>query len=117
MQTNNNLIAKNKKLKIIHIIILVIGAIFMIGSGLHTNIWFDETYTVGLVNHSFVDIAKIGAADVHPLFYYMFAKFFTLFTGNSIISLRMFSVIGMICLSLLGYTHIRKDFGEKTGII
>ncbi len=31
----------------------------MIGSGLHTNIWFDETYTVGLVNHSFVDIAKI----------------------------------------------------------
>ncbi len=29
----------------------------------------------------------------------------------------MFSVIGMICLSLLGYTHIRKDFGEKTGII
>ena len=65
MQTNNNLIAKNKKLKIIHIIILVIGAIFMIGSGLHTNIWFDETYTVGLVNHSFVDIAKIGAADVH----------------------------------------------------
>ena len=40
----------------------------MIGSGLHTNIWFDETYTVGLVNHSFVDIAKIGAADVHPLF-------------------------------------------------
>ena len=117
MQTNNNLIAKNKKLKIIHIIILVIGAIFMIGSGLHTNIWFDETYTVGLVNHSFVDIVKIGAADVHPLFYYMFAKFFTLFTGNSIISLRMFSVIGMICLSLLGYTHIRKDFGEKTGII
>ena len=89
----------------------------MILAGLHTNIWFDETYTLGLVNHNFIDLLKIGAADVHPLFYYVFAKFFTLFTGNSIISLRIFSILGMIILSILGYTHIRKDFGEKTGII
>lgn len=114
---DNKLIKRGKNMKVIHMIVIVIGAIFMIASGLHTNIWFDETYTLGLVNHNFIDLVKIGAADVHPLFYYVFAKFFTLFAGNSIISLRIFSILGMIVLSILGYTHIRKDFGEKTGII
>lgn len=117
IEDNNKLIKTGKNMKIIHIVIITIGAIFMILAGLHTNIWFDETYTLGLVNHNFIDLVKIGAADVHPLFYYVFAKFFTLLTGNSIISLRIFSILGMIVLSMLGYTHIRKDFGEKTGII
>lgn len=117
IEDNNKLIKTGKNMKIIHIIVIVIGAMFMISAGLHTNIWFDETYTLGLINHNFIDLVKIGATDVHPLFYYIFAKFFTLFTGNSIISLRIFSILGMIVLSILGYTHIRKDFGEKTGII
>lgn len=105
------------KMQILHIAVIIIGAIFMILGAFHTNIWFDEAYTVGLVNHSFLDIIKIGIHDVHPLFYYLFLKGFTVFTGKSIIAMRMFSILGMVILSTIGYTHIRKDFGEKTGII
>lgn len=107
----------NKYGSILHIAIIVIGAMFIFAGAMHENIWFDETYTVGLAKHNFIDLINIGAADVHPLFYYIFAKISTIPFGNSVISLRIFSCIGMIILSVLGYTHIRKDFSKKSGII
>ena len=105
------------KTKALHITIIIIGAILMLLAAFHNNIWFDESYTVGLMNHSFLDIIKIGIHDVHPLLYYLLLKVFTIFTGNSIIAMRIFSVLGMVLLSIIGYTHIRKDFGEKVGVI
>ena len=38
-------------------------------------------------------------------------------TGNSILSFRLVSTACVIIVAILGYTHIRKDFGEKVGII
>lgn len=117
------MLKKLNKIQIIHILLIAIGSIFMLSGAFHSNIWFDEAYTVGLVNHSFLDIINIGIHDVHPLFYYLFLKLFTIitvWTSNitvNIIAMRIFSIIGMITLSILGYTHIRKDFGEKTGLI
>ncbi len=111
------MLEKIKNIKTWHFIVIVLGAIFMFVGAFHSNIWFDEAYTVGLVRHSFLDIIKIGIHDVHPLFYYLILKLFTIFAGNSIIAMRIFSILGMIVLSILGYTHIRKDFGEKTGLI
>lgn len=111
------MLEKIKNIKTWHIIVIVLGAIFMLIGAFHSNIWFDEAYTVGLVRHSFLDIIKIGIHDVHPLFYYLILRLFTIFTGDSIIAMRIFSILGMVLLSILGYTHIRKDFGEKTGLI
>lgn len=111
------MLEKIKDIKTWHIIIIVLGTIFMFVGAFHSNIWFDEAYTVGLVHHSFLDIIKIGIHDVHPLFYYLILRLFTIFTGDSIIAMRIFSILGMVLLSILGYTHIRKDFGEKTGLI
>ena len=106
-----------KYINLIHIAIIVVGALFIFAGAMHENIWFDETYTVGLVKQNFINLINAGAADVHPLAYYILAKFATMPFENSIISLRIFSCIGMIMLSVLGYTHLRKDFGKKCGII
>ena len=117
------MLKKLNRTQIIHLLLITTGAIFMLIGAFHSNIWFDEAYTVGLVNHNFLEIITIGIHDVHPLFYYLFLKIFTIitvWTSNitvNIIAMRIFSVIGMITLSILGYTHIRKDFGEKTGLI
>ena len=108
---------ENKYIKIMHILTIVICAILMVVCGLHTNIWFDETYSVGMANQNFGTLVSAGVADVHPLLYYFMIKSWSIVFGSSIISLRMFSVLGMVILSLLGYTHIRKDFDEKTGFI
>ncbi len=109
---------KNKKIKMkyLHIIIIILGSIFVSIPIFHENLWFDESYTVGIVSKSFSDIWTIGSNDVHPIIYYWFLHIFYLIFCSNIYIYRFLSMIPIVILSILGYTHIRKDFGEKTGI-
>lgn len=107
----------NKKNKIIHILVILFGLIFISLGAIHKNLWFDETYSVALANHSFSDIWRIGGTDVHPVLYYMLLKIVNIIFGSNVLAYRLFSVLGIAILGILGYTHIRKDFGEKTGIL
>ena len=108
---------KNKTEKILHIAIIILGIIFILIPAFHSNIWFDESYSVAIANHSFKEIWTIGANDVHPILYYWMLKIVNLIFGTNIIAYRIFSCLGIIALGIIGYTHIRKDFGEKTGIL
>ena len=99
-----------------HIVIVIVGIIFVSLGAFHSNIWFDEAYSVALSRHDFADIWKIGGHDVHPILYYWLLRIVSLIS-EKIIILRLFSVIPIVILGILGYTHIRKDFGEKTGLI
>ena len=98
-----------------HIALIAVGAAVFSAFAFHKNIWFDEAYTIGLVSHGFSEILKIHTADVHPFLYYVLLKTFTLVFGSSLLSLRMFSVVGAVLFSSLGLTHIRRDHGEKVG--
>ena len=60
---------EKQKNKIIHIGIIILGSIFIMIGLFHNNMWFDETYSVALVKHSFYDIWMIGGNDVHPTLY------------------------------------------------
>lgn len=106
-----------KKENVLHIALIVLGAILILIPAFHSNIWFDESYSVAIVNHSFGEIWTIGGNDVHPILYYWMLKIVNLLFGSNIIAYRMFSVIGIIVLGMLGFTHIKKDFGTKTGIL
>lgn len=108
---------KNIKLSQWHIGLIIIGIIFISLAAFHSNIWFDESYSVGLARHSFGEIWTIGGNDVHPILYYWLLRIVNLITGGSIIAYRLFSIIPIAIMIVLGYTHIRKDFGEKTGFI
>lgn len=107
-----NFIRKN-----IHILVVILGAIFVSLSIFHTNLWFDETYSVAIAKHSFSEIWTIGGNDVHPILYYWLLKIVGICTNYSILAYRIFSLIPIIVLGILGFTHIKKDFGEKTGLI
>ena len=109
--------SKSSKIKIIHIVIIVLGIIFLNMSIFHDNIWFDESYSVGIANHSFIDIWNIGGHDVHPVLYYWILHIISIFTNSSIMAYRIFSGFVISITGILGYTHIRKDFGEKAGAI
>lgn len=108
---------KENKSKVIHIAIIIIGAIFVLLSAFHTNIWFDEAYSVSIANHSFVEIWQISSHDVHPILYYWILHILNLIFGANLIVYRLFSVLCIILLGVLGYTHIRKDFGNRVGMI
>lgn len=117
---NNQLVLvkkKKDKILILNIIIIVLGTIFISLGAFHTNIWFDESYSVAISNHSFSEIWNIGGNDVHPVFYYIMLKIVSLIFGNNILVFRLFSIVPIVILSILGITHIRKDYGERTGII
>ncbi|MBP8619493.1 MAG: glycosyltransferase family 39 protein [Clostridia bacterium] len=117
---NNQLVLvkkKKDKILILNIIIIILGTIFISLGAFHTNIWFDESYSVAISNHSFSEIWNIGGNDVHPVFYYMMLKIVSLIFGNNILVFRLFSIVPIVILSILGITHIRKEYGERTGII
>lgn len=103
--------------KTLHIIIIIIGILFIFLSTFHSNLWLDESYSVGMANQTLVDIWKIGGHDVHPVLYYWMLRIVNILTKGSILAYRLFSVIPIVLLGLLGFTHIKKDFGEKAGVI
>lgn len=105
------------KTKYLHIAVIILGIIFISISAFHTNLWFDESYSVGIAKHSLIDIWKITGNDVHPALYYWALHIIYLIFGNNIIAFRLFSVLGIALLGIIGYTHIRKELGEKCGII
>ena len=116
-----NKIGKEKLTEVIeakwfHIAIIVLASIFILIGAFHTEVWFDEAYTMALVRHDFGEIIRIDTGDVHPVLYYLILKAFTLVFGNSILTCRIFSAIAAIALGVLGFTHIRKDFGAKVGL-
>jgi len=105
-------------LKWIHFLTIVIGTVFISLSIFHENLWFDETYSIGISKHSIADIWTIGGNDVHPvLYYWILHGLMLLFPNCYIIVFRLFSVLCISAIGVLGYTHIKKDFGEKTGLL
>ena len=104
-------------IKNIHIATIILGIIFIFIGIFHSNIWFDEAYSVGIANKSFVDIWKIGSHDVHPVLYYWILHIICLCTNGSVMAYRIFSAVCISALGIIGFTHIRKDFGEKTGLL
>ena len=85
---------KKIKLKYIHILIIILGIIWTAMPAFHTNLWFDESYSVAISNnHTFQEIWSIGGHDVHPVFYYWMLRVVSLIFGNNILCYRLLSVI------------------------
>lgn len=103
--------------KKMHLFIILFGVVFICMSIFHDNLWVDEAYSVAMANKSFSEIWQLGANDVHPVLYYFVLHIISILTGGSVIVLRLFSALGIIAIGILGYTHIRKDFGEKVGFV
>ena len=101
----------------IHIAIIILGIIFVGIPVFHTSLWFDECYSVAICNHTFKEIWTIGAHDVHPVLYYLVLHIINLIFGNNILMYRLFSYVCICIMGILGFTHIRKDFGKITGIL
>lgn len=106
-----------KKTKIIHLSVIILGIIFIFIPAFHSNIWFDESYSVAIASKGFGEIWSITGHDVHPSLYYWMLHIIYLIFGSKILIYRLFSTLSIVILGVIGYTHIRKDFGEKTGIL
>ena len=110
---------------LLFLLIYGIGILFLLLTAFHGNIWFDESYSVGIASKSFSEIWSYGSCDVHPVLYYcalhvlylISTGIFSADIDSVILIYRIFTVFGVVSLALLGFTHIRKDYGAKVGIL
>lgn len=110
---------------LLFLLIYGIGILFLLLTAFHGNIWFDESYSVGIASKSFSEIWSYGSCDVHPVLYYcalhvlylVSTGIFSADIDSVILIYRIFTVFGVVSLALLGFTHIRKDYGAKVGIL
>lgn len=113
--TDNLNLKRTFSFKKLHIIVLIAGSLFLLSGAFQSNVWFDEAYSVALTRKPIFELIPAAYRDVHPFLYYILLRFFAFISGGNVIAARLFSVMGGITLALIGFTHIRKYFGEKTG--
>lgn len=86
-----------------------------------SDIWYDELFTVGLAEHSYGELVRLTAADVHPPLYYCTVKLFTdlcklIIPGaGTVIPAKIVSVLPYFILLLYAVTLIRRRFGLFVG--
>lgn len=106
----NKLIKNNS---IIFLSIFVFAVAFYIFNIGFSDLWSDEVYTKTMVDGSFPDLFAKLRNDLHPPLYYLALRLFTYVFGLNAISLRLFSVIGVLSTLFLGYFAGQGVFGKK----
>ncbi len=102
---------KNKILILIPFVIALVLRIIFIEQ---KNLWFDEIYSWNVSQANLKAIIEMSAGDIHPPFYYIILKFWTLLFSDSVFSLRMLSVTISLAGMMFIYLLCRKIF--KTNI-
>lgn len=86
-----------------------------------SDIWYDELFTVGMAEHSYGELVRFTAADVHPPLYYCIVKLFAdlckLITpsAGTVIPAKLVSVLPYLILFAYALTFIRRRWGVFTG--
>lgn len=83
---------------------------------LDTSVWADEAYTFAMLGHSYREIWRITAADVHPPLYYFLLKLLTSPFGGKMLPVRLFSTVPYLLILAVGGWQGRRLFGVRTGL-
>lgn len=83
----------------------------------NNNIWTDEAFTIELLHSDFAGILKGTASDVHPPLYYLIAKCFTLAFGDSLLCLKLVSILPMFLCMSWGALIVRRRFGLRAAVL
>lgn len=78
-------------------------------------IWADEAYSLELAKHSYMNLIKIDALDVHPPLYYIILRTGFLIFGvseNFIWIGRFVSLVPYVILMIIGFTVIKKRYSK-----
>lgn len=100
-------------------------SVIMLGKSLllcfSSDIWYDELFTVGMIEHSYGDLIAFTARDVHPPLYYCIVKFVVELCklisaqANPVVIAKIVSVLPYFILLIYSVTFIRRRFGIFTG--
>lgn len=98
-------------------LILLAGTVYLFIGITSEGLWYDESYTGCIVKQPIAQIIEITGSDSHPPLYYIMLRLFTLIFRNTVLSLRVFSVLGILALAAWGIGPVRRITGVKTGML
>jgi len=104
-------LSKNKLL--IFLLIFIIATFFYLFNIGFSDLWSDEIYTKSMLDGSLPDFYAKLKNDLHPPLYYLGLRLFTTLFGLNALSLRLFSVLGVLSTILLGYFAGQRIFGKQ----
>lgn len=93
-------------------IIFAVLSLFSLTLIFNDNIWFDEAYTLSLIQHNYSDIINILKSDMHPPLYFLSLKTFCCIFGYSITATKIFSAIGYIADTAMPDMNTITDNGS-----
>ena len=102
--------------------VLLFGiSLLMLGKSLtlcfSNDIWYDELFTVGLIGHSYGELVRFTAADVHPPLYYCIVKLWVELCklivpeAETVMLAKLASVLPYVILMVYSATLVRRRFG------
>jgi len=103
----------NKKPILLLILVLVVVTGFELSILTKMALWHDESFSALLTTYSLKEMIYRTGLDVHPPFYYILLKGWSGLLGDSLFSLRLFSVFFGILAVLAVYYLVKEVFRDK----
>lgn len=102
--------------------LLLVISVFMLAKSItlcfSNDIWYDELFTVGMIEHSYGELVAFTARDVHPPLYYCVTKFIVDLCKlinpavSTVIAAKLVSVLPYFILLVYSVTFIRRRFSS-----
>lgn len=89
-------------------IIFAVLSLFSLTLIFNDNIWFDEAYTLSLIQHNYSDIINILKSDMHPPLYFLSLKTFCCIFGYSITATKNIFGNRLHCNAVFGMHNHKK---------
>lgn len=92
------------------ILITLTGLLLRLWNFTSISLWHDEAFSALLIKYPFSEMMHRIGLDVHPPMYYIFLRFWDVFFGNSLASLRGFSVFFGVATIFVTYLFVKAAF-------
>src|SRR3989344_1553844 len=100
------------------ILILIAGFLLRLYNLTAVALWHDEAFSALLIKYPWGEMMRRIALDVHPPFYYIVLRGWDYLFGDSLFSLRFFSLVFGILTIWFFYLFIKKAFkNERLALI
>lgn len=103
----------NKKSISLLFLVLIIVTGFELYNLTAMALWHDEAFSALLIKYDFREMIYRIGLDVHPPFYYILLRGWNFLFGDSLFSLRAFSIFFSILTILAVYLFVKKAFESK----
>ena len=98
--------------------VMILGVVIsLLSIATKSCIFFDEGFSINLINNSFADVIQYTALDVHPPLYYLVLKVFAILFNNWFTAYYIPSILCYVFLIALTFRFFNKHFTPDAAML